>query len=73
METVDNNTTRYNEYNQPIGFVVEDSNKRDRPSASILKGCYCNLERVDPDRHLDDLYEEAYGPTSNKWLYSHIC
>jgi RimJ/RimL family protein N-acetyltransferase len=72
METVDNNTIRYNEYNQPIGFVVKDSNKRDRPSVSILKGCYCDLERVNPDRHLDDLYEEVYGPTCNKSNFTYM-
>ena len=62
--------TQCNQYNQPIGYPVNNWAKRNYPKKIILEGSYCRLEKIDPIKHLDDLYH-VYGPESNpqNWTY----
>lgn len=72
MNNIEKRETRYNEYNQPIGFEIKNISKRERPSREILQGNYCYLERVNPEKHLDDLFEEVYGPIGNKASFTYM-
>lgn len=56
--------TQCNQYNQPIGYPVNNWVKRNYPKKIILEGSYCRLEKIDPIKHLDDLYH-VYGPENN--------
>ncbi|XUD05058.1 hypothetical protein IGJ34_003072 [Enterococcus sp. AZ177] len=61
---------QYNSYNQPVGYPITDWSTREYPTKSILEGTYCRLEKVDPEKHLEDLYQ-VYGPQSKpkNWTY----
>ncbi|WP_429951528.1 GNAT family N-acetyltransferase [Enterococcus sp. AZ101] len=61
---------RYNSDGQPIGYSVTNWSKREYPTKAILEGTYCDLEKIDPKQHLEDLYQ-VYGPTSpaKNWTY----
>lgn len=62
--------TRYNSYDQPISYPVDNWSKRNYPTKTLLEGTYCHLEKIDPKKHLDDLYQ-VYGPQSHSrnWTY----
>lgn len=63
-------TVRHNQYNQPIGHPVSNWSTRKNPTKPTLEGIYCRLEKIDPTRHLEDLYT-VYGPdtTPMNWTY----
>jgi len=59
-----------NEHGQPIGEPVPDWKPVALPDAVKLPGRYCTLERLDPDRHADDLYAAyAAAPDARLWTY----
>jgi RimJ/RimL family protein N-acetyltransferase len=59
-----------NEFGQPIGHPIPGWNGRPMPDAAKLPGRYCTLERLDPDRHVNDLYEAyAAAPDDRDWTY----
>lgn len=61
---------RRNPYDQPIGPAVAGWTERARPPRRALKGRYCRLEPVDPQRHADGLFA-AYmeAPDARDWTY----
>lgn len=62
--------TRYNSDDQPIGYPVANWSKREYPTKARLEGNYCDLEKIDPNRHLEELYQ-IFGPASplKTWTY----
>lgn len=46
----------FNALGQPVGEVVPGWTPRQKPIASVLAGSYCRLERLDLDRHADELF-----------------
>ena len=50
-----------NEFNQPIGESLPGNTPGERPSAMLLAGRYCRLEKLSAARHGADLYA-VYGP-----------
>ncbi len=62
-------TTR-NEYGQPVGDLVPGWTPMQRPEAQRLEGRHCTLERLDADRHADELFA-AYSSASDgrDWTY----
>ena len=62
--------TERNEYGQPVGAPVAGWVAAPRPRAERLAGRYCALERLDPDRHADDLSTAyAAAPDDRDWTY----
>jgi RimJ/RimL family protein N-acetyltransferase len=61
---------RRNKYDQPLGAPVAGWSERSRPPRSALRGRYCRLEPVDPERHAADLFA-AYmsAPDARDWTY----
>ncbi len=61
---------RYNEFGQPIGFPVPAWTPRAHPPASSVAGRYCEIEKLDPDRHAHQLWE-CYCEASDArdWTY----
>lgn len=59
-----------NEFGQPVGEAVPDWAPVPPPDVDTLAGTYCTLERLDVDRHHDDLYT-AYSaaPDARDWTY----
>ena len=59
-----------NEFNQPIGESLPGHTPGERPSAALLSGRYCRLEKLSAARHGADLYV-VYGPDSplQNWTY----
>lgn len=59
-----------NEFDQPVGDPVPGWASAPLPSADVLSGRFCALERLDPDRHAVDLYA-AYASASDDraWTY----
>ncbi len=59
-----------NMYGQPIGDPVSDWTPVCLPSADVLSGQYCTLERLDPARHANSLYAAyAAAPDDCDWTY----
>jgi RimJ/RimL family protein N-acetyltransferase len=54
----------------PVGHPVEGWSPRSRPSSNPMQGTYCRLERLDPARHADALFD-AYARDSDgtNWTY----
>ena len=61
---------RVNEYEQPIGEPMPQWQPARAPGDQPMTGRYCRLERVDVERHADDLYD-AYraAPDGRDWTY----
>ncbi|OBR63769.1 acetyltransferase [Paenibacillus oryzae] len=62
---------RYNQFNQPIGDPVPNAAQHGQlPDIKKLSGAYCFLEKLNAEKHLDDLYK-VYGPDSplENWTY----
>jgi RimJ/RimL family protein N-acetyltransferase len=66
-----------NHLGQPLGFAVADWSERARPPRTAMRGRFCRVESLDPERHAADLYAAnsedkegrmwsylAYGPFS---------
>ncbi|WP_297352460.1 GNAT family protein [Paraburkholderia sp.] len=61
---------RLNEYMQPIGFALPDWKGAQLPGSEPLVGRYCRIERVDVERHVEDLYEAYSTATDGRdWTY----
>lgn len=54
---------RYNEYNQPVGDLIEDYSPGILPNIQSITGKTVTIEKINI-KHYDDLYE-IYGPSSN--------
>lgn len=54
---------RYNEYNQPVGDLIEDYTPGILPNIQSITGKTVTIEKININ-HYDDLYE-IYGPLSN--------
>jgi RimJ/RimL family protein N-acetyltransferase len=61
---------RLNEYQQPIGVALPDWRGAKLPGREPRVGRYCRIERVDVERHAEELYEAYRGaPDSRDWTY----
>jgi hypothetical protein len=59
-----------NELGQPVGDPVQDWVARDLPSADVLVGRYCTLQRLDPERHAEDLFSaDRNDQHGESWTY----
>lgn len=67
-----------NEIGQPVGFVVPNWEPRSQPGKVTMRGRFCRVEPLDPERHGRDLFQAnsldtegrswtylAYGPFAN--------
>lgn len=62
---------RYNDYQQPIGDALPGYRAGETPSIDCLQGRYCRLEKLDAERHGDDLYE-VYGPEAPEQSFTYL-
>ena len=63
-------SVRTNELGQPIGDPVPDWQGRDRPGREPLRGRYCRIEALDPQRHARDLFDANARDTEGRmWTY----
>lgn len=61
---------RVNELNQPIGPALPGWTPPPMPAAPVLHGRYCRLERLDPYRHIDELFDaDRHDTTGASWTY----
>jgi RimJ/RimL family protein N-acetyltransferase len=59
-----------NELGQPVGDLVQGWAVRGRPSADVLVGRYCTVERLDPVRHAEDLFAaDRHDRRGESWTY----
>jgi len=62
---------RYNDYQQPIGDALPNYRAGETPSIDCLQGRYCRLEKLDAERHGNDLYE-VYGPEAPEQSFTYL-
>ena len=62
---------RYNDYQQPIGDALPDYRAGETPRVDSLQGRYCRLEKLDAERHSNDLYE-VYGPEAPEPSFTYL-
>ena len=62
---------RYNDYQQPIGDALPDYRAGETPSVDCLQERYCRLEKLDAERHGNDLYE-VYGPEAPEQSFTYL-
>ncbi|WP_245607270.1 GNAT family N-acetyltransferase [Pseudonocardia spinosispora] len=61
---------RINDFNQPIGDEVPGWAARPLPTAPVLKGRYCRLERLDARRHAEELFaSDQLDVRGESWTY----
>ncbi|MCW9709903.1 GNAT family N-acetyltransferase [Avibacterium sp. 21-586] len=59
---------RYNEFNQAIGEALQHYSAGDSPSATLLQGQFCRLEKLSVTKHGHDLFE-VYSSPLHYWTY----
>ena len=64
------NDPAVNALGQPIGFPVTGWQARPWPSDEPMAGRFCMVERLDPDRHADELHAANCDDTEGRlWTY----
>ena len=59
-----------NHLGQPVGFVVQDWKPARPPTREPLEGRYCRVERLDPERHAESLFNAyALDREGRMWTY----
>lgn len=59
-----------NHLGQPIGFPVAGWSSREAPSRTPMRGRYCRVEALDPDRHARDLHSaNSEDHEDRMWTY----
>ena len=59
-----------NRYGQPVGFRVPDWTERPRPPRTVMKGRYCRVEPLVPERHARALHRaNQLDPHGINWTY----
>ncbi|TDD38807.1 GNAT family N-acetyltransferase [Saccharopolyspora elongata] len=59
-----------NELSQPVGQPVPGWTPRPVPTTPVLKGRYCQLERLDPHRHAEELFDaDQLDTRGESWTY----
>ena len=59
-----------NALGQPLGPVIAQWSPRPTPTASALAGRYCRLERLDPERHAEELFDaDQHDRDGISWTY----
>jgi RimJ/RimL family protein N-acetyltransferase len=59
-----------NELGQPVGHPVPAWTPRPLPTAAVLKGRYCRLERLDADQHAEELFAaDQLDTRGGSWTY----
>lgn len=61
--------TRTNEFGQPIGEPVPGWTPRKVPDVSSLSGHYCSVERLDPNKHGEQLFSVLSADDAAMWTY----
>ncbi len=54
---------------QPLGRPVPDWRPPAKPSREVMRGRYCRLEPLNPDRHARQLFEANQAPEGRLWTY----
>lgn len=71
MKATANDTHRYNEYGQPVGFDLPGWKAPPFPPHATIAGRYARLEPLDVARHARDVYEaQADDAKGERWTYS---
>jgi RimJ/RimL family protein N-acetyltransferase len=61
---------RINEFGQPVGEPVSGWTPCPLPCAEVLEGRYCRLERLDPGRHTQQLFDaDRLDGAGESWTY----
>jgi len=70
MKPTANDTHRFNEYGQPIGFALPDWKAPPFPPHTTLAGRYCRLEPLDAAKHARDVFEaQLEDQKGERWTY----
>ncbi len=71
MKPTPDNSHRYNEFGQPIGFALPDWKPPPFPPHAAIQGRHCRLEPLNVARHARALYEaQADDRKHERWTYS---
>lgn len=62
---------RVNEFNQQIGDAVDDPTPGRLPDLKCLEGRFCRIEKLNPQKHLESLFNHLLGPSvaASEWTY----
>ncbi|QLL34157.1 hypothetical protein HG536_0G00130 [Torulaspora globosa] len=61
--------TRLNEFNQEIGYAIDDWEGRDAPQKVLLTGEFCEVQPINAEKHALQLFE-SFKVSGNKiWTY----
>lgn len=61
--------TRINEFNQEIGFAIENWSTRELPQRVTFTGKYCELQPLNIEKHASQLYESYESSGNSIWTY----
>jgi len=70
MKPTANDTHRFNEFGQPVGFTLPDWKAPPFPAHAVLTGRYCRLEPLDAGRHAREVFEaQRADRNGERWTY----
>ncbi len=70
MPTAPDSPHTLNALGQPVGLPLDGWTPPPRPTAALLQGRYCRLERLDAERHAAALHAaNAAAPDEGSWTY----
>ena len=71
MKPTANDTHRFNEHGQPVGFDLPNWNPPPFPPHEPIAGRYARLEPLNPEKHARDIYDAQLEDTKGeRWTYS---
>src|SRR5690349_4846179 len=71
MKPTANDTHRFNEYGQPVGYDLPDWKAPPFPPHQPMVGRYVRLEPLNADKHARDVYDaQLEDKTGERWTYS---
>ena len=71
MKPTPDDSHRFNEFGQPIGFALPDWKPPQFPPHQAWEGRYCRLEPLNAAKHARDIYDAQLEDTKGeRWTYS---
>lgn len=61
--------TRFNEFNQEIGYAIDGWEGRDAPQKVTLTGKFCEVQPIDAEKHALQLFENFKVSGDQIWTY----
>jgi len=56
----------------PIGKIVENTGPSQIPEKKVYSGEYVSLQPVEPEKDVDELFQNSHGSDSKEWIWTYM-